>query len=305
MTVSRTRMSAQGPEVSKLIAGYWRLKNWGMTPQQVLGFIEQSLEMGITTADHAMVYNSEQPFGEALALDSAIREKLEIVTKCGIRPCGFGELGAKAVNHYDSSAAAIQQSVDASLTKLGTEYIDVLLIHRPDFLMNANEVAEKFLQLKQAGKVRYFGVSNFTTDQFELLQKAVKALIPEGLVTNQIEFSPLYMEPLENGLLDQCARHGVAPMLWSCLGGGRLMTPNDERSQRLHDALRIVADECNLSDIEPVVYAWALTLPGNALPLLGTSKIERVKVAVQAANLTLNREQWYRIWEASTGHAVP
>lgn len=299
--VSRTLMAPNGPEVSRLIAGFWRLKHWGMSTQARLGFIEQLLELGITTMDHAMVYGSEGLFGEALALRPQLRAQMEIVTKCGIRPCGFGPLGAKQINHYDASAEAIGRSLDNSLAALGTDYVDVLLIHRPDYLLQVDEVAECFAALKAAGKVRYFGVSNFTPSQFASLQMACGG----SLVTNQIELSPLHLAPLDNGLLDQCVQHKIKPMAWSCLAGGALLTPTEPRGERVLQALQVVAEELGLADIEAVVYAWVLSLPSNPLPLLGSSKIERIKVAVQADGLRLNREQWYRIWEASNGASVP
>lgn len=299
--VSRTLMAPNGPEVSRLIAGFWRLKHWGMSTQARLGFIEQLLELGITTMDHAMVYGSEGLFGEALALRPQLRAQMEIVTKCGIRPCGFGPLGAKQINHYDASAEAIGRSLDNSLAALGTDYVDVLLIHRPDYLLQVDEVAECFAALKAAGKVRYFGVSNFTPSQFASLQMACGG----SLVTNQIELSPLHLAPLDNGLLDQCVQHKIKPMAWSCLAGGALLTPTEPRGERVLQALQVVAEELGLADIEAVVYAWVLSLPSNPLPLLGSSKIERIKVAVQADGLRLNREQWYRIWEASNGTSVP
>ncbi|HMW47986.1 MAG TPA: aldo/keto reductase [Cellvibrionaceae bacterium] len=299
--VSRTRMAPNGPEVSRLIAGFWRLKHWGMSTQARLSFIEQLLELGITTMDHAMVYGSEGLFGEALALRPSLRSQMQIVTKCGIRPCGFGPLGAQKVNHYDASAAAIVQSVDNSLSALGTDYMDLLLIHRPDYLLQVDEVAACFAALKAAGKVKYFGVSNFTPSQFASLQMACGG----SLVTNQIELSPLQMAPLDNGLLDQCVQQKIKPMAWSCLAGGALLAPTEPRGERVLAALNEVAEELGLVDIEPVVYAWVMTLPCDPLPLLGSSKIERIKIAVQADALRLSREQWYRIWEASNGACVP
>ncbi len=299
--VARTTMAPMGPEVSRLIAGFWRLKHWGMSAQERLRFIEQLLELGITTMDHAMVYGSEGLFGEAMALRPSLRRQMEIVTKCGIRPCGFGPLGAQAVNHYDASAAAIVASVDNSLTALGTDYIDLLLIHRPDYLLQVDEVAACFAALKAAGKVKYFGVSNFTPSQFTSLQMACGG----SLVTNQIELSPLQLAPLDNGLLDQCVQQKIKPMAWSCLAGGALLAPSDPRGERVLAALKQVAEELGLADLEAVAYAWVLTMPCNPLPLLGSSKIERIKVAVKADALRLNREQWYRIWEASNGAAVP
>jgi len=298
-------MSASGPEVSRFVAGYWRLQHWGLTDQNLLRFIESHLELGISTVDHAMVYRSEQPFGRALALKPGLREQLEIVTKCGIRPQGFGELGAKAVNHYDNSKTAILESVDASLRNLGTDYIDMLLIHRPDYLMQVDEITEAFDTLKRAGKVRWFGVSNFSTAQFDTLQQALVKAIPDGLVTNQIEFSPLQIDALDNGLFEQASRYQFAPMLWSCLAGGSIFNGDDAKSIRIQEALRIVGSELGIEDLELVVYAWILRLPCRALPLLGSSKIERYTLACQALSLNLDREQWYRIWEAIVGYPVP
>jgi len=276
-----------------------------MTDQQVLTYIQQYHDWGVTTADHAMVYRSEEPFGRALKLKPELRHQLEIVTKCGIRPIGFGPLGAKAVNHYDSSAKAIIESTHASLRALSTDYVDVLLIHRPDYLMQADEIAEAFYSLKNDGKVRHFGVSNFNVHQFAVLQQKVKDFAAEGLVTNQVECSPYHLDALDNGVFDHCTRHHVSPMLWSCLGAGKLMQPDDDKGRRILQALTIVADELGLNDLEPVVYAWTLTLPCNPLPMLGSRNIDRIKTALLADGLQLNHEQWYRIWEASTGHSVP
>lgn len=305
MTISRIPMCNGGPEVSRFVAGYWRLAHWGMTDQQVLTYVQQCYDWGVTTVDHAMVYRSEEPFGRALKLKPELRTQLEIITKCGIRPVGFGPLGAKNINHYDSSQKAITASAEASLRALGTDYIDILLIHRPDYLMHADEIAEAFQTLKNSGKVRHFGVSNFTVHQFDLLQQRVQEFASEGLVTNQVQCSPLHLDALDDGVFDQCARLRVSPMLWSCLAAGKLMQPENEQGQRILQALTIVADELGLNDLEPVVYAWTLTLPCNALPMLGSSNIDRVKTALLADGLKLNREQWYRIWEASMGHSVP
>lgn len=301
MSLPRARISHDGPQVSQLIAGFWRLKHWGMTSQELLRYLERLLELGVTTMDHAMVYRSEAPFGEALALRPALRQRLEIVTKCGIRPAGFGPLGAQRFNHYDSGAAAIIESVEASLRDLRTDYIDILLLHRPDYLMDVQEVAEAFQRLKTQGKVRHFGVSNFSAAQFQALQNAWSP----GLVTNQIELSPLALQALESGVLEQCAAVGARPMLWSCLAGGRLLAPEDQRGRSVLAALQRVREELGASSLEQVAYAWTLALPCRPLPLLGTSRIERVADAVGSVDLRLSREQWYNIWEASNGAPVP
>lgn len=301
MTISRAALCHNGLEVSQLIAGFWRLKHWGLSPKELVGFIQAIMDMGITTMDHAMVYRSEAPFGDALALQPGLRQRMEIVSKCGIRPAGFGPLGASQTSHYDSGRAAIIESVEASLRDLRTDYLDILLLHRPDYLMDVYEVAEAFALLKSQGKVRYFGVSNFSTAQFECLQNAWS----DGLVTNQIELSPYHMQALDSGILEQCAGYGVRPMLWSCLAGGHLLNPIDAKGQRLLAALQRVREETGAGSIEQVVYAWVLALPCRPLPLLGTSKLERVADAVNGLSVQLSREQWYSIWEASNGAPVP
>lgn len=302
MTVSRVLMARGGPTVSRFVAGFWRLRDWGMSAQQLLAFIEQNVELGVTTMDHAVVYNSEALFGDALALKPALREQLEIVTKTGIVPAGSPEFGSPKTSHYDSRKDSILRSVEASLRRLRTDYIDLLLIHRPDFLMHGDEVAMAFEALREQGKVRHFGVSNFNVHQFEYLQRA---LGDETLVTNQIELSPYNMQALEHGALEQCGRRRLAPMLWSCLAGGKLMSPADDKGRRVAAALTEVAQETGAVALEQVIYAWVLAMPYNPIPLLGTSKIERVKVSTAAEQLPLTHEQWYRIWEAANGQPVP
>lgn len=287
--------------LSPLVLGFWRLKNWGYTSQQILAFVEQSVELGVTSMDHAMVYRSEAIFGEALAIKPAVRDQLQIITKCGIRPMGFGELGAQGVNHYDFSKAYTFASVEASLRDLQTDRIDLLLLHRPDFLMDIAEVAETFSQLKRDGKVLNFGVSNFTVDQVACLQSA----LPDALVTNQVEFSPLNMTALSDGSFDQAQALKMRPMLWSCLAGGKLFAPETAKEKAVVDALHSVAAAVGTNSIEAVVYAWLLALPCKPHPILGTSKIERVADAVKALDIKLTREQWYNIWEASNGASVP
>jgi len=198
MTVQRIKMSPQGPEFSKLVQGYWRLGAWNKTPQQRLSFLKSHVELGITTVDNAAIYgDSEQLFGEALKLDGSMRESIEIVSKFGINGIASGE-DEKRVSHYDSSKAAIIKSTENSLTRLGIDCLDTLLVHRPDFLMNADEVAEAFLQLHSSGKVKHFGVSNFSSSQFQLLQSR----LDKPLITNQVEINPLNFTVFEDGTTD-------------------------------------------------------------------------------------------------------
>ncbi|WP_455424614.1 aldo/keto reductase family oxidoreductase [Dryocola sp. LX212] len=297
--VQRITISPQGPEFSRLVVGYWRLMEWNMSPRQLASFIEEHVELGITTADHADIYGGyacEAAFGDAMRLVPHLREKMEIVTKCGIATTANPD---HALGHYITDRSHIISSAEASLQKLATDYLDLLLIHRPDPLMDADEVAEAFTDLHKSGKVRHFGVSNFTPAQFALLQSR----LPFTLATNQVEISPVHQPAILDGTLDQCQQLRIRPMAWSCLGGGSLF--NDEAFQPLRDELQAVADEIGAQTIEQVVYAWVMRLPSRPLPIIGSGKIERVRSAIHSLSLDMNRQQWFRIRKAALGYDVP
>ncbi|EKO3542005.1 aldo/keto reductase family oxidoreductase [Vibrio fluvialis] len=301
--VAKVTIASQGPEFSELVQGYWRLGEWGMTAQERLTFLKQHLELGITTVDHADIYGNyecEQLFGEALALEPSLREQLQIVTKCDIKLCS-AKFPERKINHYDTSAAHIYQSVNNSLERLRVNEIDVLLIHRPDVLMDADEVAEAFTELHKVGKVKHFGVSNFSPAQFELLQSR----LGKPLVTNQVEINPLNFDVAHDGTLDQMQMLRTRPMAWSCLGGGVIFNGDSEQAQRVRAVLEELREELGAESIDQVIYAWVRALPSKPLPIIGSGKIERVQAAVEALDLTLSREQWYRVWVASKGHGVP
>ncbi|HCM9496592.1 aldo/keto reductase family oxidoreductase [Enterobacter sp. D2] len=297
--VQRITLAPQGPEFSRFVMGYWRLMDWNMSPLQLASFIEEHLDLGITTVDHADIYGGyqcEATFGEALKLVPALRDRMEIVTKCGIATTAKPE---HALGHYITDSAHIIKSAEQSLVNLATDRIDLLLIHRPDPLMDADEVAEAFLNLHQSGKVRHFGVSNFTPAQFALLQSR----LPFTLATNQVEISPVHQPLLLDGTLDQLQQLRIRPMAWSCLGGGRLF--NDDEFQPLRNELETIARELNAESIEQVVYAWILRLPSKPLPIIGSGKIERVRSALAAEELQMTRQQWFRIRKAALGYDVP
>lgn len=301
--VAKVTIASQGPEFSELVQGYWRLGEWGMTAQERLTFLKQHLELGITTVDHADIYGNyecEQLFGEALALEPSLREQLQIVTKCDIKLCS-AKFPERKINHYDTSAAHIYQSVNNSLERLRVNEIDVLLIHRSDVLMDADEVAEAFTELHKVGKVKHFGVSNFSPAQFELLQSR----LGKPLVTNQVEINPLNFDVAHDGTLDQMQMLRTRPMAWSCLGGGAIFNGESEQAQRVRAVLEELREELGAESIDQVIYAWVRALPSKPLPIIGSGKIERVQAAVDALDLTLSREQWYRVWVASKGHGVP
>ena len=299
--VEKVLMAPQGPEFSQIVQGYWRLEAWNMDLQARLTFLKEHVEMGITTVDNAAIYgNSEVLFGEALKLDPSMREQIEIVSKFGINAIS-PETGEKRVSHYDSSKQAILTSTENSLSRLGIEQLDVLLVHRPDFLMDADQVAEAFAELKQSGKVKHFGVSNFTSSQFDLLQSR----LDEPLMTNQVEINPINFKVLEDGTTDQLQQYRVRPMAWSCLAGGGIFSEQTDQARRLRGTLIELAQELGAASIELVIYAWILKHPANPVALLGTGNICRVKEALESLKLTMNTEQWYRIWVASKGFGVP
>ncbi|HYD78528.1 MAG TPA: aldo/keto reductase [Paucimonas sp.] len=300
MQAPRIRLAPGGPEFSRIVLGLWRLHGWNLTPQERLAFLEEALDLGVTTTDHADIYGDylgEGLFGEALALKPALRDRIEIVTKCGIKLVS-PQRPAHRLQHYDTGRDHILASVDNSLRQLRTDYIDLLLIHRPDPLMDADEIASAFATLQQAGKVRHFGVSNFTAPQFELLASRFP------LVTNQIELSPLHLTPLHDGTLDQCQRLSVAPMIWSALAGGRLFAEHSQQAERVRQALVEIATEYNTSPTT-IAYAWVLRHPANPLLLTGSRRILATREAVAATQIALTREQWFAVWSASTGTTVP
>jgi len=273
----------------------WRLNSWQLTAQQRLGFIQQALDLGITTLDHADIYQSEAPFGEALSLAPGLRDQIEIVTKCGII---LGDQVNEPLNYYNTDRNYIINSLENSLRNLRTEYVDLLLIHRPDPLMQADEIAAAFEHLHASGKVRHFGVSNFTPSQFDL----VAAQHP--LVTNQIELSPLFLDPLHDGVLDQCQQRSISPMIWSALAGGRVFAEQSERAQRVRNTLDELAAHYGVS-AATIVYAWLLQHPSRPVVLTGSGRVDVLKEAVAATELTLTRAHWFAIWSASTGTSVP
>lgn len=303
MPVRSLLMSPDGLQASRIVWGAWRLVESRLTPDEIRRLMHVCIEHGITTIDHADIYGgytAEGVWGAAMAQEKGLRDQLQLVTKCGIMLVSPNR-PSTSVHHYDTSRAHIIASVENSLRELRTDYLDLLLIHRPDVLMNADETAAALRELFDAGKVLHFGVSNFSPSQYALL--ASRLDFP--LVTNQVEFSVTHLDPLHDGTFDQCQQLRIAPMAWSPLGGGSLFRDNDERSVRLRDMMQRIGMELGGATIDQVALAWILTHPANVMPVIGTSKIERVIAAANAEQWRLSREQWFAIWQASTGHEVP
>lgn len=303
MTVSRITLTPNGPNLSRLVLGLWRLAEWRMDNAHILELVQRCLEVGLTSFDHADIYGGytcEKIFGDALADQSHLRQQMQIITKCGIKLVHPNRPEHK-LKSYDTGRAHIIASVENSLRALRTDYVDVLLIHRPDPLMEADETAEAFGQLKQSGKVLHFGVSNFSPAQFNLL--ASRLDFP--LVTNQIEISVLHLDAFRDGTLEQCQQLRVPPMAWSPLGGGRLFRDNAPQAARVREALKLASPHDSWLSVDQMALKWLLHHPANIVPVLGTHNWERIYAAIQAEALPLTREQWFAIYSASIGGEVP
>ncbi|MFT7119637.1 MAG: putative oxidoreductase [Flavobacteriales bacterium] len=298
----KTKLAAN-LEVSRIVLGMWRLLDWNKTDQELFSFIQESIETGVSTFDHADIYGNhecEAAFGKVMKNESALRDQIQLVTKCGIK-LNTNKFPERKVKYYDYSASYIVSQVEQSLKNLQTDYIDVLLLHRPSPFFNPEEVAKAFDQLKSRGKVLHFGVSNFLPLQLESLQ----AYVEEPLVTNQIEISAYSLEHFENQNLDYLISKKILPMAWSPLAGGELLTPKTKKGARLLQAVKIVAQELGVYQTEQILYQWLLMHPSSIIPILGTGKIERIKTAVDSLNIQMSLEQWFQIYIASTGKELP
>lgn len=290
-------------DFSPLIIGVMRLGSWGVgfDTKAYEYFIKVCIDLGLNTFDHADIYGdytTEADFGAVLKKEPGLRKEMRIITKCGIKMLSTNRPNHK-VKSYDLGAAHITTSVDNSLKALSTDYLDVLLLHRPDYLMDPNEVADVFEQLRKAGKVLSFGVSNFSTSQFHLLNSKYP------LVTNQVEVSLLNRSAFDDGTLDQCLGLGIAPMAWSPLGGGTLFQKSkDESIGRIQNLGNQLCEKYSCQ-LDQLLYAWILKHPSGILPVLGTSNLDRIKMARDALRISLSREDWYKLWSAATGSEVP
>jgi len=286
--------------LSPIVAGLWRLPEWQVDTAGLVRWIEQALAVGITSFDHADIYGGytvESMFGDALAAAPGLRDGMQIVTKCGIR-CVSQARPEHGVNHYDTSRAHVLASVENSLRALRTDRIDLLLIHRPDLLMDPDELAEALRLLLAAGKVLNFGVSNHTPGQVAMLRKRIP------VATNQIEFSPLQMRALADGTLEQCVDLRLRPMIWSPLAGGRLFSGKEPQAERVRGVLQDLAWRYGTT-MASVAYAWILRHPSKPHPITGSGRIAALQEAVSALDIRLSAEDWYRVWIASIGHGVP
>lgn len=294
---SRRPLGKSGLTVSALAWGNWRL--CGDDVNAVVELLHAALDAGIDLIDTADIYgpDNNEPFGaseallgRAFASDASLRDKFTIATKGGI------SMGVP----YDSSAAYLTGAIDASLQRLGTDRVELWQIHRPDILTHPSEIAEAITLAHKAGKIRSFGVSNFTVSQIATLQH----FLDLPIVSTQPEFSPLKLAPIENGELDQAIAMDMAVMAWSPLGGGRIANPADERAKAAADALDEVAEEFGVSRTA-AAYSWIMAHPARPIPIVGSQKADRIAEAADALKVRWTRARWYGVLVAAKGEPLP
>ena len=286
--------------LSRLIYGMWRLGDDANTStNHVQAKIESCLAQGITTMDQADIYGgyeAEEIFGNALRQAPHLRDQMEIVTKCDII-APVGRHASARVKYYDTGRVHITSSVEASLSLMGIEQIDLLFIHRPDPFMDHHETGAVLDELVKSGKVKSVGVSNFKRHDWTLLQSAMTT----KLATNQIEMSLIANEAFTNGDLAYLQEFGVAPMAWSPLAGGALFATE-------HTALREAMTEMAKAhdvDISAVAVAWLLAHPANIMPVMGTNNLDRIGRISDALKVEMSRQDWFSLYEKANGAEVP
>ena len=260
--------------------------------QALLGFTEQCLEQGVSVFDHADIYGAgscEARFGQALALKPVLREQLVLISKADI-VTAQADKSPWQVKHYDTSCAYLQQQLDGSLQRLGTDYLDGFLVHRPDPLMDVRELALTLQGMINSGKVRWVGVSNFLPAQWQALAEHVP------LACNQIELSLAAQSAVWDGQLNLLANANVQVMAWSPMAGGRF-------AGKLLDALNAVAVRRGVT-AEQIALAWVRALPGAPMAILGSLRPERITDALAGLSIQLTRQEWFYLAEAARGHQV-
>jgi len=285
--------------LSPIIAG---TMNWGvwdknLTTKEMESMIQICLENKITTFDHADIYGSyttEAEFGKALASGKPPREKIQLISKCGIQH--IAQNRNNTIKHYDYSKSYIIWSVENSLKNLQTDYLDVLLLHRPSPLMQSDEIAEAVTQLTSEGKIIDFGLSNFTASQTELIRQKT------AVSYNQVQFSATHFEPMLDGSFDYMQTHNIRPMSWNPLG--TVFREDNDQTRRLKKLLASLVSKYHLG-ADSILLSWILQHPAKVIPIAGTVNVARIQALMKAVELQLEKEDWFAIWTESMGQDVP
>jgi predicted oxidoreductase len=285
-------------KLSPIVAG---VMNWGiwdknLSTKEMENMINVCLENKITTFDHADIYGdytTEFDFGKAFDSSKIDREKIQLISKCGIQM--VTENRVNTIKHYEYSKDYIIWSVENSLKNLHTDYLDVLLLHRPSPLMQADEIAEAVLKLKSDGKIIDFGLSNFTTTQTELIRQKTTVLY------NQVQFSATNFEPMVNGSFDYMQANNIRPMSWNPLG--IVFRQDIPQTRRLKQLLATLVSKYHFGS-DTILLSWILKHPAKVIPIAGTVNVARIQSLMKAVELELDKEDWFAIWSASMGNNV-
>lgn len=288
--------------VSQLVYGVWRLADDSNTSLgHVRSKIDRCLDQGITSFDHADIYGDyrcEALFGTALKAEPSLRQRMQLISKCDIAITS-DNFPNRRVKFYDTSPAYIEASLEQSLLNLNTDYLDSLLIHRPDPLMDYAQTGACLDALIDSGKIRSAGVSNFEAEDWRLLQMHMR----HPLVTNQVEMSVLQRDAFTNGSLSAMQRDGMRAMAWSPLAGGAIFG-DSAAAMRVRPLLEAVASDFS-GRIDLAAAAWLLQSPANVAVVMGTNNLDRISGLSDALNVSIDRETWFEIWTAAAGQEVP
>ncbi|WP_264525592.1 MULTISPECIES: aldo/keto reductase [unclassified Flavobacterium] len=284
--------------LSPIISG---TMNWGvwdknLTLKEMENMIQICIENKITTFDHADIYGAyttEADFGKAFQASKISREKLQLITKCGIQM--IAESRKNTIKHYDYSKEYIVWSVEESLKKLKTDYVDVFLLHRPSPLMQADEIAEAVEKLKSEGKIIDFGLSNFTSSQTELIRQKTEVSY------NQVQFSATNFEPMVDGSFDYMQTHGIRPLSWNPLG--TVFREDTKKTRRLKKLMVELVKKYGFGS-DTLLLAWILKHPAKVIPIAGTVNVARIQSLMKAVELEMDKEDWFAIWTESMGDDV-
>ena len=285
--------------ISPIIAG---AMNWGiwdknLNTKEMENMIHLCVENKITTFDHADIYGdytTEADFGKALVSSKIDRTKIQLISKCGIQMVTKNR--NNSIKHYEYSKDYIIWSVENSLKNFATDYLDVLLLHRPSPLMQADEIAEAVAKLKSEGKIVDFGLSNFTASQTELIRQKTKVCF------NQIQFSATHHEAMLDGSLDYMQTHGIRPMSWNPLGS--VFREDNEQTRRMKKLLAQLVAKYGVGS-DTILLSWILQHPAQVIPIAGTVNVARIQALMKVTELPLEKEDWFAIWTESMGKNVP
>jgi predicted oxidoreductase len=289
--MKKVSLSDSGPKVSEAIYGFWRWTDEGaVTTSQIEKTVNLCLELGINTFDHADIYGDftiEEHFGKIIQNKSFKREEIVLFSKCGIR-----KSADKYLTYYDTSREHILNSINASLKRLKTDYLDIFLLHQSDFLSDPEETAGALAEIVTSGKAKHIGVANFSVFQHQLLSSYLR--IP--IVTNHIELNLMNISAIEDGRIDFIKQSFSKPLAWAPLAGGKILHGTDEKAVRLRSKLEEIGRKYD-ANIEQTAVAWLMKL--GTLPIIGSLSEARIRNGASASDVQLSREDWYEIYQVA------